>query len=265
MNNKNELAVVEEKTLLDFLLIGNQKINDLEKKQFIEIAKAYNLNPFKREIYLQAYGEGEYRTLSITIGYEVYLKRAERTGLLDGWETRIFNDESDLCCEITIYRKDRKFPFKHTTYFSECAQRRKNGDLNVFWNTKPKFMLKKVAIAQGFRLCFPDELGGMPYTADELGEIEINPVQEQTTNLKDKLKKKIDSIETIEPKEDSPQINKFITEFEGAVNLANDLESLNRVREHYKEEYRLRFGKINISDATKMKEIFDNKKSQLGE
>ena len=29
-------------------------------------------------------------------------------------------------------------------------------------------MTKKVAIAQGFRLCFPDELGGMPYTADEL-------------------------------------------------------------------------------------------------
>jgi hypothetical protein len=29
-------------------------------------------------------------------------------------------------------------------------------------------MIKKVAMAQGFRLCFSDELGGMPYTADEL-------------------------------------------------------------------------------------------------
>lgn len=35
-------------------------------------------------------------------------------------------------------------------------------------------MIKKVAIAQGFRLCFSDELGGMPYTADEINsEIEM--------------------------------------------------------------------------------------------
>ena len=32
----------------------------------------------------------------------------------------------------------------------------------------PNFMLKKVAIAQGFRLAFPDELGGLPYLAEEL-------------------------------------------------------------------------------------------------
>ncbi|MDR1325280.1 MAG: hypothetical protein LBK00_04505 [Treponema sp.] len=31
-------------------------------------------------------------------------------------------------------------------------------------------MLKKVAIGQGFRLCFSNELGGMPYTSDELDE-----------------------------------------------------------------------------------------------
>ena len=31
-------------------------------------------------------------------------------------------------------------------------------------------MIKKVAMAQAFRLCFPDELGGMPYTSDEMTE-----------------------------------------------------------------------------------------------
>ena len=36
------------------------------------------------------------------------------------------------------------------------------------WASKPYTMIKKVAIAQGFRLAFPDEIGGMPYTADEL-------------------------------------------------------------------------------------------------
>ena len=29
-------------------------------------------------------------------------------------------------------------------------------------------MTKKVAMAQAFRLCFPDEFGGMPYTNDEI-------------------------------------------------------------------------------------------------
>jgi hypothetical protein len=29
-------------------------------------------------------------------------------------------------------------------------------------------MLKKVCIAQAFRLCFPDSLAGMPYTSEEL-------------------------------------------------------------------------------------------------
>jgi hypothetical protein len=46
-------------------------------------------------------------------------------------------------------------------------------------------MIKKVAMAQGFRLCFSDELGGMPYTADELpdqvgqNQIVIEPKEEK--------------------------------------------------------------------------------------
>ena len=35
-------------------------------------------------------------------------------------------------------------------------------------------MLKKVAIAQAFRLAFPDEMGSLPYTAEEM------PVQHET-------------------------------------------------------------------------------------
>ena len=31
-------------------------------------------------------------------------------------------------------------------------------------------MIKKVAMSQGFRLCFPDELGGIPYTQEEITE-----------------------------------------------------------------------------------------------
>ncbi len=31
-----------------------------------------------------------------------------------------------------------------------------------------KFMLKKVAMSQGFRLCFSEDLGGMPYAPEEM-------------------------------------------------------------------------------------------------
>src|SRR5690242_4245970 len=52
-----------------------------EKNSYLQIAKAFNLNPFKREIHVSKYN-GQ---MSIITGYEVYIKRAERTGQLDGW------------------------------------------------------------------------------------------------------------------------------------------------------------------------------------
>ena len=45
------------------------------------------------------------------------------------------------------------------------------------WKEKPITMIKKVAIAQGFRLCFPEELGGLPYTAEEITSGEVVDVE----------------------------------------------------------------------------------------
>ena len=78
-----------------------------EKSMFINIAQSYGLNPFKREIYCTAYGEGQYRQCAIVTGYEVYLKRAERTKLLDGWEVESNGSlkNGDLSSTVIIYRK----------------------------------------------------------------------------------------------------------------------------------------------------------------
>jgi hypothetical protein len=54
-------------------------------------------------------------------------------------------------------------------------------------------MIKKVAMAQGFRLCFSDELGGMPYTSEELSTIESEAVVVET--LKPERKKKQSNVE----------------------------------------------------------------------
>lgn len=149
------------------------KLTETEKKQFIEISMAYGLNPFKREIYCTKYVIGGNETMSIIVGYETYIKRAERSGQLDGWGviTEGSVKDGNLKAVITIHRKDRKFPFVHEVYYSEYVQL-KDGKPNKFWQ-KAFTMIKKVATAQGFRLCFSDELGGMPYTDEEVQSIEV--------------------------------------------------------------------------------------------
>jgi len=162
--------VVTEEKLLEWLNYSGMasKLQDNEKKHFLEVAMAYGLNPFKREIYCVPYTNrktGE-RTLSLIVGYEVYLKRAERSGLMNGWHVEIQGSRKDqtLKAVVTIHRKDWDHPFVHEAYWFEYHQN------THFWNTKFLTMIKKVAIAQAFRMCFPEQLGGMDYIEEELPE-----------------------------------------------------------------------------------------------
>jgi len=179
---------VSDKILIEYLdVMGiTPKLEEKEKQQFLNIAKTFGLNPFKREIFCTVYGEGQYKQLSIITGYEVYIKRAERSGQLDGWSATTTGSvqNGDLKATVTIYRKDRKHPFVWEVLYNECVQKTKAGVVTKFWE-KASFMTKKVCISQGFRLCFSDELGGMPYTSDEMPE--------QTHDIQ--------HVEVIEPKE----------------------------------------------------------------
>lgn len=174
---KNEITTTEnvnDKVLIEYLdVMGiSPKLDEKEKIQFLNIAKTFGLNPFKREIFCTVYGEGQYKQLSIITGYEVYIKRAERSGKLDGWHATTTGSvaTNDLKATVTIYRKDRQYPFIWEVFYDECVQKTKAGAVTKFWE-KANFMIKKVAISQGFRLCFSDELGGMPYTSDEMPSI----------------------------------------------------------------------------------------------
>lgn len=161
-----------------------------ETQQFIEIAQGFGLNPFKREIYAGKYGD----KFSVIVGFETYIKRAERSGKLSGWQVITTGNvnfekpkQSTLVATITIHRTDFKFPFVHEVYFSEYYGTRRDGTLTDFWRNKPTTMIKKVAMAQGFRLCFSDELGGMPYTAEELqhetSSIPVSPSEVVETKI----------------------------------------------------------------------------------
>lgn len=173
--------ITREKVMEYLKVFTSDTLNDKEREQFIEIATAYNLNPFKREIYCTPYdtsvkqADGSWkkeRKLSIITGYEVYLKRAERIGTLNGWNVTVRKEGSDTIAKIIIHRKDWQHPFEHEIYMSEYRED------NKMWKSKPMTMIKKVAMAQGFRLAFPDEMGGMPYSAEELPEEMTNVTPE---------------------------------------------------------------------------------------
>lgn len=169
---------------LDIMGIGKH-MTDKEKDLFLEISKTFGLNPFKREIHPSKYTKDG--PFTIVVGYESYIKRAERSGQLDGWSctTEGKIEDGSLKAILTIHRKDRKFPFIHEVYYSEYVKEveieetdQKTGHTKKTGKFRPtKFwkmgitMIKKVCMSQGFRLCFSDELGGMPYTAEELPEI----------------------------------------------------------------------------------------------
>lgn len=201
----NQIAKIEkvtDKELANYLDVMGlaQKLTEKEKLQFLEISKAFGLNPFKREIYCSKYGEGPNAQTSIIVGYETYIKRAERSGQLDGWQvvTEGKPEDNSLKAIITIHRKDRKVPFVHEVYYSEYVQKTNAGAVTKFWQ-KAYTMTKKVAMAQGFRLCFSDELGGIPYTQEEMPEtidVQYTEVKETapTISQEEKIKQAYECI-----------------------------------------------------------------------
>lgn len=164
---QKNITVEDYKSIaLGWLQSMGLKLTPQHEQQFLDVCCAYGLNPIKKEIYAVEYtnkNTGEV-TFNIIVAYDVYLKRAMKTGLLDGFETTIQGSGETMRAKCTIYRRDWSHPFVHEVYLQEYDQH------NTMWRTKPITMLKKVAEAQAFRKCFPEDLGGIPYTSDELPE-----------------------------------------------------------------------------------------------
>lgn len=189
--NSNAVATVTEQNAVTQELLGDylktltNQLTTVQRNQFIAVAQAFGLNPFKREIYAVTFKNKDGGTdLSIVTGYEVYLKRAELNPNYDGfdiefrggvkrttvtkkgkygdYEQVVVVPDGDFSCVCTVYRKDRNHPIVEEVFFDEFNQG------NSMWQSKPRLMLKKVAIANAFRKAFPVEFGGMPYTSDEL-------------------------------------------------------------------------------------------------
>ncbi len=159
-------------------------VNEKDVEWLLTLAEAWELDPVKREIYLLPVGG----KAIIHVGYQVYIQRTIH--LCDWWSSEVWssagnpNPTSDTfphvrpvdprflkdaaylqsCyCIIQIKRKDAS---KEMSWFVPFAEVDRG---TAVWKKMPIFMLKKSAIAQAFRLCFPDVVGGLPYAEGELG------------------------------------------------------------------------------------------------
>lgn len=180
----NEENKVTQDLLLDYLKTMNKGLSEQQTKQFLAVAGAFGLNPWKREVYAVTFKTKNGVEMSIVTGYETYIKRAEMNPNYDGYDIEFKGGferknitkqgdygpytvselvpNGDVSCICTVYRKDRSHPIREEVFFDEYDQK------NSMWKTKPRTMLKKVAIVSAFRKAFPFDFGGMPYTNDEL-------------------------------------------------------------------------------------------------
>jgi hypothetical protein len=179
------VQVISEETIEKFLSASQSKLLPEEKTMFSHIARALNLNPFLRQIYVIAYNTQQGRKLSIVVSYMEYIKRALRTGLVNGWHAEPLYDKDGKLdgSKILILRKDWATPFEWTVRFSEFDKK------NSIWQQQPSFQITKVVISQGFRLCFPEETADLPLSD---AENELVMAREGATLLteEDKPKKK---------------------------------------------------------------------------
>ena len=194
---KRDPQVIDEKEIKDFLVWQWTSLTDAQFKLFLWMAQANNLNPFKREIYAIPYQKWNPETrqkepsLTIVTWYQTYIERAESTWNLDWRKVDVHMKEDDQKkishATVTIYRKDFKYPVEWTADIKEFAKTDK--EWNPQWSRKvmPKFMIKKVAIAQWFRLAFPNELWWMPYMEEEMS---VDSNEEDTISMISKEQQK---------------------------------------------------------------------------
>jgi hypothetical protein len=88
-------------------------------------------------------------------------------------------------------------------FWEEAVQKKKDGTTTQFWTKQPRFQLRKVAIAQAFRLAFPDELGGLPYESSELPDNENSSdyIQSTKSDIEPNVKTPTDDYSAILAKE----------------------------------------------------------------
>lgn len=200
MNNE---LINYEQLAKDYLkTLTGDKLTEAEQTQFIMLAKAYNLNPFKRQVYAVKFSG----KLTITVSYQVILSVATRHPDFGGIEVQYYSENNPieyfdsltpkLWAKVRIYKyigTSRVLHNETRINFSEDYQtQRKNKfaqDYFTAWCEK----LAHVAIV---RKTYPEETDGM-YTKDEFKE-EVEEVEEVKPTIQPTINNRNEAIELVE-------------------------------------------------------------------
>ena len=182
----NEI-VLTPSIVQQYLVGDNAKLTPVEFKFFTELCKVRKLNPFLNEAYLIKYGTAP---AQLVVGKDAILKRAILNPNFDGMESGVICYNENTGEEIErqgtyvpqgfklvggwakVYVKNRKFPSYTSVNLVEAIQKKKSGEINSNWASKPATMIEKVAKVRALREAFVDDLGGM-YDADEMAKEEV--------------------------------------------------------------------------------------------
>lgn len=172
-----------------YLVSGDaQAVTNQEIMMFLSLCRYQHLNPFLREAYLVKYGNSP---ATMVVGKDTFTKRANKNPNYLGKQAGIIVRDANGEIEqregtfylpsagesivggwAKIFVKDRE-PEMNTVSFDEYAGRKKDGSLNSQWATKPATMIRKVAVVQALRECFPEDFGAM-YSPEEMSNANPN-------------------------------------------------------------------------------------------
>ena len=146
---------------------------DDEFAVFLELAKRYNLDPFKRQIFfLPDRRQNEPGKIMVSHAGLIHIAHSSdqwagmKTFIItkSGEEKLIVDNPNDIAGAVCyVYRKDWKEPLIHAVAFREYSKQ--NNSRMGPWYTMPQTMIKKVAEAGALRRAF--DLGGL-YIEEEM-------------------------------------------------------------------------------------------------
>ena len=165
-----------------YLVSGDAaKVSDQEVMMFLALCKFQKLNPFLREAYLIKYGNSP---ATIVTGKETFLKRAVKNPSYQGHETGTSGEDHPSTAWAKVYVEGYRVPIMCEVDYDEYVGRKADGSVTKMWDTKPKTMLKKVALVQALREAFPEDFGGM-YSPEEINsiksELPMDTIEVETT------------------------------------------------------------------------------------
>lgn len=185
-DSNGERVKLSPQMVKKYLVSGGGNVTDEEVMMFISMCRFQHLNPFLREAYLIKYGETQPATM--VVGKEVFMKRARRHPEFSGLQAGIIVMDAETghmeYREGTFYGKSFEqlvggwakvfirgydVPFYASVPLDEYIGRKKNGEVNGQWASKPATMIRKVALAQALREAFPEEATGL-YAPEEISE-----------------------------------------------------------------------------------------------